>query len=262
MIKKIALIGNGNVAFHLAKRLKETGSPIAGLVVRDQSKTSDFKSLLSRDTLITTQNDLSDFNWDIIILAVSDSAIPEIIKQFRFPAKAIALHCSGSQPITRFEESDIEKYGVLYPLQTFSKEKEIQFESVPLYIEGSNATVEKEIREFGEALSPNVSVLNSDQRLKLHMAAVIACNFSNALYSVAQSQLNEIGLNFEVLAALVAETAEKAIDIGPNKAQTGPAARKDQEVIDKHLEVLESRPEIKSIYQQLSNLIGNSQKDD
>lgn len=262
MITKTALIGNGNLAFHLAKRLNEIGNPIAGLVVRDQSNASEFKSLLSSNAVITTQKDLSDFTWDIVLLAVSDSAIPEIVEEFKFPQGSTILHCAGSQSIGVFDGSYIEKYGVLYPLQTFSKEKQIQFESIPLYIEGSTATVEKEIIQFGESLSPNVSVLNSDQRLKLHMAAVIACNFSNALYNIAQSQLSKIGLNFQVLAPLLYETTEKAIAIGPNKAQTGPAARKDQEVIDKHVEVLESHPDIKSIYQQLTNLIGNSHKHD
>ncbi|MEO9476945.1 MAG: DUF2520 domain-containing protein [Cyclobacteriaceae bacterium] len=262
MIIKIALIGNGNLAFHLAKRLKETGNPIAGLVVRDKKNAGEFEALLNSNAVITTQKDLSLFNWDIVLLAVSDSAIPQIVREYKLPQNATVLHCAGSRSIGVFQGTDIEKYGVLYPLQTFSKGKHVQFENIPIYIEGSSANVENEIRQFGESLSPNVSVLNSEQRLKLHMAAVIACNFSNALYSVAQSQLNEIGLNFEVLAALVSETTEKAIAIGPDKAQTGPAARKDQEVIDKHLEVLESRPEIKSIYQQLTNLIGNSHKDD
>lgn len=258
MNPKIAIIGNGNLAFHFAKRFHEINLPIYGLVVRNKEKAVSIVPYLHSEAIVKTQTDLSEEPYDFIIIAVTDSAITEILEKFKFPPDATIVHTSGSQSIDVFQDSEIENYGVIYPLQTFSKEKEIRFDEIKLFTESNNEKSAKKIHEVASLMSPIVSSLNSAQRLKLHLAAVFACNFSNVMYQLAEEQLNSIGLDLKELSPLIEETYKKALSIGAKAAQTGPASRGDAEVVSKHLNLLDDSPEIKALYDQLSKLIRNS----
>ncbi|MFY0600348.1 MAG: DUF2520 domain-containing protein [Cyclobacteriaceae bacterium] len=253
--KKIALVGNGNLAFHLAKRLWEIGVGISGLIVRNSSRAEAFKPFLSEGCVISDSSNFADHEWDIILIAVSESATSQVIESNEFPPEATIVHTSGSQSIDIFKNTGVKNFGVLYPLQTFSKEKEIDFSEVPVFIEANSEGSLKMISELAFLLSEKVSELSSEQRLKVHMAAVIACNFSNALYAIAENQLHGVGLDLDTIAPLIQETTQKAIALKPAIAQTGPASRGDLETMNKHLQLLDGSPEIKSIYEQLSKLI-------
>ncbi len=196
---------------------------------------------------------------DLVILAVSDEALPEVISTYTFPPKATVVHTSGTQGINLFDNSAIENFGVLYPLQTFTKEKHVNFSETPIFIESNNKEAFRSIETIADRLSNKVSILRSKERRKIHLAAVIACNFSNALYSLAENQLNAIGLDFELIKPLISETTQKALTIGPSKAQTGPAARGDISTIAKHKKLLKKDPEIQKIYKQLTRLIQRQQ---
>jgi predicted short-subunit dehydrogenase-like oxidoreductase (DUF2520 family) len=260
MQKKVAIVGNGNLAYHLAKRFWELGHPISGLVVRSEAKAVPFKPFLNDETVITSASNLANHPWDLILIAVADSAISSMIQQTIFPKSAIVIHASGSQPMSVFHATGIQNFGVVYPLQTFSKQKDFSFSEVPLFVEANNRATEEQLLNFSKILSPKVALLSSDKRLRLHMAAVMACNFSNALYAIAEDQLSAAGLDFELLRPLMEETVQKAVTIGPKQAQTGPATRGDSEIITKHLNLLHQSPEIKEVYQLLTNLIANRSK--
>ena len=149
-------------------------------------------------------------------------------------------------------------HGVFYPLQTFSKNKSLLFEGIPLLVEGSSPGVEKSLLELGEKISGNVHLVHSQGRRTLHLAAVFACNFSNYLYSVASDLLKEQGLSFDLLKPLIRETAMKLESQSPAEAQTGPAARGDMNIIARHLEMLSGKPQLEEIYKILSQEIGKT----
>ncbi|MFT7233779.1 MAG: putative short-subunit dehydrogenase-like oxidoreductase (DUF2520 family), partial [Cyclobacteriaceae bacterium] len=206
---KIAIIGNGNVAYHLAKRLHESGNPIVALIVRDQSKASEFQPFLASGGFISSSVDFVNNDWDLVIIAVADAAIAPLISTMIFHKNATVAHTSGSESIAVFNASAIDHFGVLYPLQTFSKEKNIHFDQVPIFIETNGAKAQTDITLASGFLSSKISVLNSEKRLRLHLAAVITCNFTNALYAVAEKEIQNIGLELSTIVPLIMETAEK-----------------------------------------------------
>jgi predicted short-subunit dehydrogenase-like oxidoreductase (DUF2520 family) len=141
---------------------------------------------------------------------------------------------------------------VFYPLQTFSRNKEVNFREVPLCIEGANASLTKQIKELAQTVTNNVYDVDSTQRRILHLAAVFACNFPNYLYNIAQRLLAEHQLDFEMLKPLITETADKVQQQLPADVQTGPAVRNDTSTMNKHLEMLHNQPILQQIYELLS----------
>lgn len=252
---KVAIVGNGNLAYHLAKRLFETKHPIYVLSVRSVNKGEDFRPFFGKETVITTETNLSNLHLDLVIIVVTDSAIVDIISTYKFPSKATIVHTSGTHSINLFEHSNTENFGVLYPLQTFTKKKNIDFSQIPVFIESNNKAAFRVIESLADRLSNKVSILRTRERRKIHLAATIACNFSNSLYRLAETQLNVIGLDFELIKPLINETTQKALSIGPSKSQTGPASRGDEITIAKHKKLLKHDVEVQKIYKQLTRLI-------
>ena len=150
------------------------------------------------------------------------------------------------------------KYGVLYPMQTFSKTSVIDWSQVPLFIEGSSDQTLNSIRELALTVSPDVTVLSSEGRKKLHLAAVFTCNFSNHMYAIAEQLLAAEGVPFRVMLPLVRETAGKVETMSPEDAQTGPAIRGDRKVIDEHLALLKDNPEYAELYRLISTDINKN----
>ncbi len=241
----VVLIGSGNVAFHLAKVLMTSKEiNLRQVYGRDVSKWQHLKG----KTEIT--NNLSDLaTADIYIIAVSDNAIEEVSKQLA-TKNSIVLHTSGSTPLSVLQH---QNKGVLYPLQTFSKEKKVDFEEIPICIEGNSEETEETLRFFAEKISKKVFFVNSEQRKKLHLSAVFVCNFVNHLYYLGQQLCDESQLPFDILQPLIAETAEKIKLLSPFEAQTGPAKRMDTKTIEKHLSLLTNNP--KKIYILLTKSI-------
>jgi len=245
---RITIIGSGNVATHLAAALKNAGHKI----VQVYSPSYQNAALLAYHVGAEAVNDLRAINAvdaELFVISVKDDAIAGINQELSEYGKLV-VHTSGATPLLAGN-----KTGVFYPLQTFSKTKELNFSQVPMCIEGSNEQMTQTLEQLAHTISKNVYRVNSDQRKILHLAAVFACNFPNALYAVAQSLLAEHQLDFNLLGPLILETAEKVQESLPALVQTGPAVRRDEKTMQNHLELLNHQPELQAIYRMLSQQI-------
>jgi predicted short-subunit dehydrogenase-like oxidoreductase (DUF2520 family) len=250
---KVVCIGAGNVATHLSKALYKAGFTITQIV----SRTEDHAKMLAQSVnACWTSNPDNIEEADLYIYSVSDSALEEAIR-LNPHKEGLHVHTAGSMSLSLFEGSK-ERGGVLYPLQTFSKEKAVDFKGIPLFIEASSADDLNILRELASAISNQVYEASSAQRQQLHLAAVFACNFTNHLFAIAESILHEADIPFEVLRPLIQETIDKTATLSPREGQTGPAIRKDFNVMEKHLEKLTDHSQWKEIYRLMSqNIINN-----
>ncbi|WP_299580003.1 Rossmann-like and DUF2520 domain-containing protein [Mucilaginibacter sp.] len=248
---RITIIGSGNVATHLAAAFKNAGHRIAQVYSRDMHNAS----LLAYHVGAEAIDDLDQINpeTDIFIISVKDDVIKSIAEALTKHGKLI-VHTSGAtdlQAISAFTNNA----GVFYPLQTLSKNKEVDFFTVPLCIEGADDNITRQLVELAQTVSNNVYRVNSEQRKILHLAAVFACNFPNYLYNIAQQLLAEHDMGFEMLRPLILETAQKVQTHLPAEVQTGPAVRNDENTMAAHLQMLNNEPDLKAIYSLLSQEI-------
>ena len=177
--------------------------------------------------------------------------LPELAARVNAP-DALHLHTSGSMGLDVFA-GHARHFGVLYPLQTFSKHKAIRFPEINFFIEGNDDFAQRKVREMASALSRHVQELDSAGRKRMHLAAVFACNFTNHLYEIAAELLAEVGIDFRVMLPLIDETTEKIKTLSPYEAQTGPAVRNDRNITDKHLALLAGKRELETIYRLLTD---------
>ena len=249
---KIVLIGAGNVAWHLGHGFKMAGVGISQVISRSRSSAESLAASLNTSFSI----DPGDFKPgnDCCLLCVSDDALEGIAGRIRF-GNCLALHTAGSVPADLLQ-GKAKNYGVLYPLQTFTKNRPVDLLQVPFLVEASNAENLALAKRLASAISGNVVEAGTELRLQLHLAAVFAGNFTNHMYALAEQLLGKQSPGFELLKPLIRETAEKAIEITPRKAQTGPAVRGNKRIIEKHMALLASNPEIRELYRILSESIG------
>ncbi|PJJ79487.1 Rossmann-like and DUF2520 domain-containing protein [Mucilaginibacter auburnensis] len=245
---RISIIGSGNVATHMAAALKNAGHNIVQVYSRDMQNAA----LLAYHVKADAINDLQNISpeTDLFIIAVKDDAIGRVAEQLAVYDKLI-VHTSGATDMYALL-AFTDRAGVLYPLQTFSKVKEVNFRQVPLCIEGADEAITKQIEELAQSISNNVYRVDSAQRKILHLAAVFACNFPNYLYEVARQLLNNNQLDFNLLRPLILETAEKVQERLPAQVQTGPAVRNDVGTMNNHLQLLTEQPHLQEIYRLLS----------
>lgn len=189
---------------------------------------------------------------DIYIYALCDAVLPQIAQAVDVHTEAIHLHTAGSMTLDVFKGKS--HCGVLYPFQSFSKEHSVDFRHLPILTEASDEYTRKRVTELAQSLSDNIFVADGEARMRLHLAGVLANNFTNCLYALAEEQLRQANLPFELLLPLITETAQKVKNIPPRKAQTGPAIRHDHAVQQRHLELLDDN-NLKTIYQILSKNI-------
>jgi predicted short-subunit dehydrogenase-like oxidoreductase (DUF2520 family) len=248
---RITLIGSGNVATHLAAAFKNAGHAIVQVYSRDMQNAA----LLAYHVKAEAIDSFDSINpeTDLFIIAVKDDAVGDIAQKLAKYHKVI-VHTSGATPLNVLTHYT-GNAGVFYPLQTFSKTKEVDFRTVPLCIEGADEQITSQLEELARTVSNNVYRVNSDQRKILHLAAVFACNFPNYLYYAAGKLLQEHNLNFNLLRPLILETAEKVQGHLPNQVQTGPAIRNDEKTMAAHLQLLQDNPELERLYAELSQLI-------
>lgn len=249
---KVVIIGSGNVATHLALALQSQGITICQVYSRTISNAEILATKI--DAPFTSEISEIYRNADVYIYALNDSSFLKILKKFKLPETALHVHTSGSIPMGDFF-GYADKYGVLYPLQTFSKNKTVDFEQVPICIEGITPEVEEEILVIAKLLTTKIYFINSEKRKKLHLSAVFACNFSNYMYDVAYDIVMSAGIDFDILKPLILETAYKVQTMTPKEAQTGPAIRFDEKIINKHLALLNRKKNLKEIYRLLSKSI-------
>ncbi len=247
-MKSIVLFGTGNVAFHLFRAFSHSENfKVIQVYNHNAESLKPFK-----DKVPTTTKFSEVFPADIYLLAVKDDAIGEIVSKIKNP-EALILHTSGAVPVAIFQ--DFEHAGVFYPLQTFSKNKQVDFKNVPICIEAKTRANLEVLEQLADSISNKVYQISSSQRKSLHVAAVFVSNFVNYLYTEGEAICKKNGIPFEILQPLIRETASKIESMSPKDAQTGPAMRNDQEVINSHLPLLNS--EQQKIYQILTSSIQN-----
>lgn len=252
----IVLIGSGNVAGHLGYALKKAGHKI----VQVYSPTLANAEVLANEFECGFTNKLNNISTDaqLYIVCIKDDAIPSVTKKLKLK-QGIIVHTAGSVD-SEVLKSVSKNYGVLYPLQTFSKTKKVKFKHIPLFIEANNSATLNLLRNVAQSISRNVIPLNSEQRKSVHVAAVFACNFTNHLLKISQDILAKNKIPFNVLKPLITETIEKAFEMGPSRAQTGPAIRSDRQVIVEHEALLEKDTEALFLYKALTKSIIKSRK--
>ncbi|MFP2994570.1 DUF2520 domain-containing protein [Spongiivirga sp. MCCC 1A20706] len=244
---RVVLIGFGNVGFHLHKAIKASTNTE---VVQVYTRKSKFPKKLPKDTPITnTIDDL--FDADIYILTVSDDAIISVSQKLALDNKLV-VHTSGNTSMHAIDKR--HRRGVFYPLQTFSKERKIDFSETPLCLEAEHKEDMKLLEELSANLNCTAHKLSTDQRRSLHLSAVFVNNFTNHLYRIGHELCETNRVPFEVLKPLIKETANKIDDLTPFMAQTGPAKRGDNKTISKHLDLLENENH-KKIYNTFTQLI-------
>ncbi len=249
---KVVLIGSGNVATHLGAALKAAGHEIVQVWSRTAAHAVILAEKLSAEPAGGDTGSLSDAG-EIYILAVSDDAIPAMAARFPYNGRLL-VHTSGTADLNVLEEAS-SVTGVFYPLQTFSKQKAVNFKDIPLAVEGNSTAVSDLLLSLASGISDHAVLMDSEKRRALHLAAVFACNFSNHLYAVAEQILKDYGLKFDLIRPLITETAEKIQSFSPAEVQTGPAVRNDRATIDKHLKLLAGNPDLCILYEKLSQNI-------
>lgn len=247
---KVVIVGAGNVATHLAKALLAANVQIAQVWSYHYANSK----LLADQVHATAIENLAvlDKTADICLISVKDDAIAEVAQQL-IDFKGVIAHTSGSVNIDVLSGS--ANYGVFYPLQTFSKDKELNFSTVPLCIEANNDTTLQFLKKLANQLSNHVVEIDSEKRKILHLAAVFACNFTNHFYALAEEVLTAHQLEFDILRPLITETAAKVQQSLPLTVQTGPAIRNDEQTLKKHEELLLQQPQLLEIYKIVSESI-------
>lgn len=250
---KIVLLGAGNVATQLGKALQKNGY----LISQVYSPTKKSATTLAKKLKSNPISDLKkiDLTAAVYVIAVKDDAISALAQQLKLNDQLV-VHTSGTVEMAVLKNCS-KNYGVFYPLQTFSKNKEVDFKNVPVCIESNNKATATSLEYFAKSISKNVQRINSEQRKIIHVAAVFACNFSNHMYTIAASILADHRLSFDLLKPLIAETADKIKANDPAKMQTGPAIRKDVKTMNAHLKLLATDKKLKTIYQLISDHINN-----
>jgi predicted short-subunit dehydrogenase-like oxidoreductase (DUF2520 family) len=252
-IKTITFIGAGNVATHLAKAFFFEDFEIEQVYsnnIDNALALADEVNSIAIDNVINLNS-----NSDLYIVAIKDDAIEPILQQIT-DKNIFIVHTSGSIPINVFEQTGFNNYGIFYPLQTFSKSKAINLLEVPFCIEANEQ--EDILVELANKLSNSVHLVSSEQRKKLHLAAVFACNFTNHMYAIAEDLCLKNNVNFNILKPLIRETAEKITLNHAKNVQTGPAKRKDEKIIQHHIEQLSDSKSYQDIYKLITESIINN----
>jgi predicted short-subunit dehydrogenase-like oxidoreductase (DUF2520 family) len=249
----IVIIGTGNTATVLGRKLKKVGHNIVQVFGRNTSEASELAYEL--DTESTNYWNVVNKNADLYILAVSDIAIEEVFRELHLTDKTV-VHTAASVSKEVLKQG-AEHYGVLYPLQSLKKDISYLPE-IPIIIDASDKETLNMLDVLAHTISDRVVEANDETRVKLHLAAVMVNNFTNHLYALVEKYCKEEGLDFFLLQPLIRETVSRLENISPAKSQTGPAIRGDYNTIEKHRELLNKYPQLKKIYELFSESIPQS----
>ena len=247
---RVVFVGAGNLATRLSLEMRKSGMSIGQVY----SHTSEHAKILADELgcgwTVVPEDIVEDA--DLYVFSLKDAVLQDVIARVK-PNNGLWVHTAGSMPISVFEGLTA-RYGVVYPLQTFSKSREVDFKKIPFFLEANSSEDEKVLGEVARALSSDVRLLSSEKRKNLHLAAVFACNFTNHMYALAEKILEEQQIPGEVLLPLIDETAAKVHVMSPVRAQTGPAIRYDENVINKHMAMLKD-PDMRNLYELISRSI-------
>ena len=250
-LKRVVIVGSGNVAEALARALPASGAELCQVFARNRER-GPRVAALGGTTWTADPDRLAEA--DLYLIAVSDRAVGEVAASLRLPDGAVAAHTAGSVPLDALEA--FPRRAVIYPLQTFTAGRAVEFARVPLFLEASDKGTYQAVERFARRLSSQLYPADSKRRGILHLAGVLACNFVNALYAAGERTLAREGLPFEALRPLIAETAAKALAApSPAAVQTGPAVRGDLPTLERHRALLAEEPLLLEIYNLMSRYI-------
>lgn len=250
----VSFIGSGNLAWHLAPALDNTDYPVREVYSREPRHAEALAKKLY-EARVVSDLDFSSSLSQIFVIAVSDDAIEELVREIILPEGALLLHTSGSQPLSVLDDAAADRTGVFYPLQTFTKSRKMDLADVPIFVESDDPYTERLLLAMAGAVSRKAHKISTPARRALHVAAVFASNFANHMLTVSADVMAAHKLDFDWLKPLIAETINKALTLGPEAAQTGPARRGDLEILDRHLEFLRADEAVAEIYRIISQHI-------
>lgn len=250
MIEKVTLIGSGNMAHWLVYAMRNAGVRISQVYSRQHSHAKALAEIAGAEAIDNIKDLLPDS--DLYIFSIKDDSYENLLQQlpFRLP---LAAHTAGSLSMRIFE-SYAESYGILYPYQSVNKDMDFKGVVVPLCVEANDKTIENELFAFAQRLTSVVQKLDESQRMVLHRAAIFGCNFTNAMYSIAYDILQEHHIDWQMIMPLLQNTMEKVKTMNPHDAQTGPAQRGDQNIINMHQKALQDN-QLKEIYRLITEYI-------
>lgn len=249
----IVLVGSGRIAWHLGKRLKVKGLPIAQVLNRTAGHAQSLAAALGADWTDDWAQVRPDADW--ILIAVRDDAIDDVAAALApYAPDALATHTSGATPSTVLAPH-FWRHGVFYPLQSFSMERTPVWSKIPFCVDSSDEEGLLFLKKTAKIIGNLVYRVNDEQRAQLHVAAVFANNFANHCFSIAEKILDAEDLPFEMLHPLMEETLAKALHDSPERMQTGPAVRGDTDTMQRHLTLLDKHPEWQELYARLSKSI-------
>jgi predicted short-subunit dehydrogenase-like oxidoreductase (DUF2520 family) len=256
-IQNIVVIGSGNVAYHLVKAFSKKGIGVFQILAHNEKTAVLLSKAFAVPYILDPAKLFKDA--DLYLITVKDDNIRETAKGLHLKDQLL-VHTSGFTSIGALSGAS-SRTGVMWPLQTFSAGRAIEFKNIPFFIEGCSEEISGILAQFAGLISRRVMVTDSPTRQKIHLAAVIASNLTNQLYSISASILERQDIPFDVLAPLILETAAKAGKQHPLNSQTGPAVRNDLTVIEKHLEMLRDDPAFRDIYRLITeNIIHHHSK--
>ena len=256
----ICILGSGNVATHLAQALDKVGEDVVAIYSKHIDHAAQLakhmKDALATDALASLPK------ADAYIFALKDNALGEVVdamKHLHIGEDALWIHTAGSIPLSVFD--GVKYSAVMYPMQTFSKVRLINFKEVPLFVEANNIESSYKIGALAKKLSDHVTWLDSDKRKYLHLSAVFANNFANHCQTLAFKLLESHGIDARTLLPLIDETSRKLHDMHPLQAQTGPAVRWDENVIHNQERLLDDLPDLQQVYTLLTQSIHQCQEE-
>lgn len=249
-IERIVIVGAGNLATNLGEALRREGRGVEQVFSRTRESAAALAERLGCAYTTSLEDIISDA--DLYIVSVKDEVVGEVARKVAERAgDGIVVHTAGSIPMSVFGETHA-RHGVLYPMQTFSKQKIVDFRELSIFVEASDEDTLAALEHFARMLTDNVYRLDSEQRRYLHLAAVFACNFANHCFTLADDVLASQGLPFNVMMPLIRETVGKLAVMAPRDAQTGPAARGDLNVIEAQRQLISNELSL-TVYDAMTN---------
>jgi len=251
---KSVIIGAGNVATILGRKILEAGHEIMQVTSRDAGRARILGDKLS----CLSNNDFKNISkkGELYLVAISDYAIQELHKKLQID-HAVVVHTAGSVALNALKKVSVN-CGVLYPLQSLRMEMTV-IPEFPVLVDGNTPETLTLIHDFAETISDNVQHANDEQRLRLHLAAVVANNFTNHLFALTKEFCEKEKVDFELLLPLIKETANRLKHHSPDKLQTGPASRDDMNTVASHLELLKDNEGLKKLYEAITESIRSNQ---
>lgn len=247
---KIVIVGSGRIAWHLGKRLKAKGMPVAQVLNRTAAHAQSLAESLGAHWTDDWSAALPDADW--LLIAVRDDAVAEMGESLApYVPNALATHTSGATPGAVLKPF-FQRHGVFYPLQSFSFERSPVWSKIPFCVDAQSNEDVLFLKKIAKTIGNLVYRVNDEQRAALHVAAVFANNFANHCFAIAEKLLDEKDLPFEMLHPLMEETLAKALHDSPARMQTGPAVRGDEDTVRRHLGLLKNRPEWRELYERIS----------